>query len=86
MKYSLIVESRAKKDLEAFDQTIKRRIIKKLKYLMEQEDPIFHAKKLTDSNGGDYRWRIGHYRFVFDVENNVIKLLRIQHRKDVYKR
>ncbi len=86
MKYRLKIESRAQKDLQILDNITKKRIAKKLKYFIEQEDPVLFAKKLVNSKDGDYRWRIGNYRLVFDVDKNSIKLLRIQHRKDVYRK
>jgi len=85
MKYQLKIESRAKKDLQSLDPVIQRRIIKKLKFFLAQPDPLEYAKKLTDNICGDYRWRIGHYRAAFDVEEGVIKLLRVKHRREVYR-
>lgn len=85
MKYRLKIESRAKKDLESLDKVTQIRIIKKLKFFLAQDDALQYSKKLTDASGGDYRWRIGHYRVVFDVERKIIKILRVQHRREVYR-
>ncbi len=84
--YRLKIESRAKKDLQSLDDVTKRRIIKKLKFFLAQDNPLAFAKKLVDLEDGDYRWRIGHYRAVFDVRSKTIKLLRVQHRRDVYRK
>lgn len=86
MKYSLKIEGRAKKDLQSLDSVVQKRIVKKLKFFLEQPDPLQFAKRLIDTAGGDYRWRVGHYRLVFDVRGSVIMLLRVQHRKDVYRK
>lgn len=86
MGYSLKIESRAKKDLQSLDPIIQKRIAKKLKFFLTQPDPLLFAKKLIDASGGDYRWRIGHYRVIFDVNEDVVMLLRVQHRKDVYRK
>ena len=86
MHYNLKIESRAKKDLQSLDSVIQKRIAKKLKFFLEQPDPMQFSKSLFDTSGGDYRWRVGHYRLVFDVKGNVIMLLRVQHRKDVYRK
>jgi mRNA interferase RelE/StbE len=86
MKFVLKIESRARKDLQSLDRVAQKRVAKKLKFFLEQDDPIQYAKKLVDSKDGNYRWRIGNFRAVFDIEEgNIIKLLRVQHRKDVYK-
>lgn len=85
MKFQLKIEGRAKKDLQSLDRVVQKRIAKKLKFYIEQDDPLQYAKKLIDSKDGNYRWRIGNFRVVFDVGDNVVKLLRVQHRKDVYR-
>jgi len=85
MKFKLKIEGNAKKDLQSLDRVVQKRIAKKLKFYIEQDDPLQYAKKLVDSKDGNYRWRIGNFRVAFDVDDNFIKLLRVQHRKDVYR-
>lgn len=84
--YRLVIGSKASKDLQALDKADQRRIAKKLKFFLSAKDPLVYAKKLTDSAGGDYRWRIGYYRVIFDIEDQTIKLLRVQHRREVYRK
>ncbi len=84
MPYTLKIESQAKKDIKSLELTVQKRIVKKLKFFLEKPDPLMYAKKLVDSSGGDYRWRIGNYRLIFDLKDYEILLLRVQHRKDVY--
>lgn len=85
MNYRLEISGRAKKDIWALDPVVQKRIVSKLKFFLAQDDPVSFAKRLVNSKDGDYRWRIGHYRIVFDVDNNVILLLRVQHRGQIYK-
>ncbi|RJP62416.1 MAG: hypothetical protein C4539_18285 [Ignavibacteriales bacterium] len=47
--------------------------------------PYQHAKKLTDPVIGEYRFRIGDHRVIFDISGNNIIVLRIGHRKDIYR-
>lgn len=35
---------------------------------------------------GSYRFRIGDYRVVFDLEGDQIVILRVGHRREIYKR
>ena len=86
MSYRLEIESRAQKDIKALDVVAQRRIAKRLKFFVSQYDPLTYAKKLTDPIGGDYRWRVGPYRLIFDVQGKTIKLLRVQHRREVYRK
>jgi mRNA interferase RelE/StbE len=84
MVYKLEISDKAIKDLKKLDKVVQKRIVKKIKFFMNEADPLQFSKTLVNSKDGDYRWRIGNFRVVFDVDGNKIKLLRIQHRKDVY--
>ena len=84
MRYRLVYTRRAEKDIQGLDPDIKERLGKAL--LRYEEDPLKHAEKLTQSVLGSYRFRIGDYRFVFDLEGNEIVVLRVGHRREIYKR
>ena len=84
MSYDLVYTQRAIRDIEKLDPKIKKRIGKVL--LRYKEEPLRYAGKLTDSKLGTYRFRIGDYRIIFDIEDNEIVVLRIGHRKEIYKR
>ncbi len=49
------------------------------------EDPLSYAVKLKDSRLGTYRFRIGDYRVIFDIEDDEIVILRVGHRRDIYR-
>jgi mRNA interferase RelE/StbE len=77
----------AKRDLKRLGIINQKQILKKLKFFSEQPDPLKHAVKLTNfSRGGDYRFRVGQYRVVFDVAKDTLYILYIEHRRDVYRR
>jgi mRNA interferase RelE/StbE len=50
------------------------------------EDPLGYAKKMVDPSLGTYRFRIGDYRVIFDIEGEEIVILRVGHRKEIYRR
>ena len=84
MKYRLVYTQRAAKDIQGLEERIKRRIAKTLlRYL---EDPLKYAEKLTDSRLGSYRFRVGDYRIIFDLEESDISVLRVGHRKEIYRK
>lgn len=85
MRYRLEISGKAAKDIQSLDEVIQKRIARKLKFFLAQDDPLAFAKKLVNSKDGDYRWRVGHYRVIFDAKSNVILILRVQHRGQVYK-
>jgi len=84
VKYRLTYTERAIKDIRKLELKIKERIGKTL--LRYAGDPLKHAEKLTESSLGEYRFRIGDYRAIFDLEDDEIVILRVGHRRDIYKR
>ena len=66
MSYELVYTHRAEKDIKKLDPFTKKIISKSL--LKLKTNPIVYSEKLTDSKIGDYRFRIGDYRVIFDIE------------------
>jgi len=84
LKYRLAYTHRSYKDIQRLEEKVKQRIAKALeKY---REEPLKYASKLTDPVLGTYRFRIGDYRVVFDIEGEEIVVLRVGHRKDIYRK
>ena len=84
MKYRLVCTRRSEGDIKKLEPNTKDRIGKTL--LRYAEDPLRFAEKLSDPILGEYRFRIGDYRVVFDIEGNEIVVLRVGHRREIYKR
>jgi mRNA interferase RelE/StbE len=84
-RYQMVFSKTACKDIDKLDKLTKQRIAKKLEYFLGQDNTLSFAKQLIDSKLGTYRFRVGHYRVVFDIEGDTIEVLAIKHRKDVYK-
>ena len=84
MKYELVYTRRAIKDIDRLDHKVKNRIGKTL--LRYKVDPLRHAERLTDSSLGSYRFRVGDYRIVFDIEKDKIVVLRVGHRREIYRK
>ena len=83
MNYKMIFTNRAIKDLKKIDNKMKERIGNKLK--IYSENPLKFGKKLTDPKIGTYKFKIGDYRVIFDIDDNKIIVLRLGHRKNIYK-
>jgi len=75
----------AKKDLDKLSLDVKKRIIDKLSFFISQENPLIFAKPMVDNDFGQYRFRIGYYRAIFDLKKDQIIILVIGHRKDIYR-
>jgi len=83
MSFKLIYTKTAFNDIRKLDYIARKRIKKKIEEF--SNNPIIHAKKLVDSVIGEYRWRVGNYRIVFDIDKDKIIILRVGHRKEIYK-
>ena len=83
MNYTIIFTNRAIKDLKRVDNKTKKRIGNKLKIYSKY--PLKYGKKLTDPKIGTYKFKIGDYRVIFDIDDNKIIVLRLGHRKNIYK-
>jgi mRNA interferase RelE/StbE len=84
VKYTLIYTQRAQRDIARLDSKTKERIGKTL--LRYQEEPLQYAEKLSDPILGGYCFRVGDYRVIFDIEGNEIVVLRVGHRREIYRR
>lgn len=84
MKYLLVYTHRAIKDIDTLDTSVKQRIGKTLQRY--EQNPLAHAEPLKQFELGSYRFRIGDYRVVFDLKGPEIIVLRVGHRRDIYKR
>ncbi|OGG40283.1 hypothetical protein A2118_02265 [Candidatus Kaiserbacteria bacterium GWA2_50_9] len=73
------------KEFSKLHKKAQSQIKQKLDFYMSAQSPLDFAEHLTDFELGEYRFRIGDYRVAFDVENNTVKILKVGHRKDVYK-
>lgn len=49
-------------------------------------DPRAHGKGLTENRSGEWRYRVGDYRIIADIQDDrvVILILEIGHRRDIY--
>jgi len=87
LKYNVVFTEGAKKQLKKLDRHIASLIIgwieRNLQYC---ENPRIHGKGLTSNRSGQWRYRIGDYRLICEIqdENIIILVLEIGHRKSIY--
>lgn len=84
MSFNLVYTHRAFRDIRKLDQSARNRIGKAL--LRYQEDPLRYADRIIDKKLGSYRFRVGDYRVIFDLIGDDIIILRVGHRRDIYRR
>jgi len=78
----LILNKKAEKDLEKLPFKVAKKILIEINQLKHFPN-VRNVKKLTNFSP-TYRFRIGDYRVLFEVENEKIIIYRILHRKDAY--
>lgn len=83
MSYRIVFTKNAARDIKKLDKVTQKRLSTKLTAYSISPEAYF--RKLTDNKIGSYRWRIGKYRVVFDIVNKNIVILRVRHRKEVYR-
>jgi mRNA interferase RelE/StbE len=89
MAWNLELSPRAQQQLDKLDKTAARRIAK---FLYERvgrlNDPRQIGEPLQGSLIGLWRYRVGHYRIICTLEHDrlVVLVLRIGHRREIYKR
>jgi mRNA interferase RelE/StbE len=81
--------AKSKTFLKQLPSNTSSRIIDKIEFYNSTGNPLKYAKKLKKPKLGTYRFRIGSYRAIFDVDDKgnikILMILLISHRKDIYK-
>lgn len=87
MKYKVVVTDTAKKQLKKLDKFIAGMIIGWMKKNLEGcSDPRRHGKALTANHSGEWRYRVGDYRIIAEIQDDkiIILILTIGHRREIY--
>ncbi|MEK7173924.1 MAG: type II toxin-antitoxin system RelE/ParE family toxin [Patescibacteria group bacterium] len=75
---------KAAEQLEKLPRDIQKRIAKKMRFYATQDDPLQFAERLTEPREGEFRFRVGDYRIIFDVVHKKIFVLAIKKRDKAY--
>lgn len=85
MKYRVILAKSATKDIKKLVPPLQKRLQAKITFYSEQDNPLAFASPLKEPADAQYRFRVGNYRVLFDIEDDTIVILRVQHRREVYR-
>ena len=80
----IVYTQKAAKQFRDLPRQIQERIAGKMIFFSEQSDPIKFAKRLVDHKEGEYCFRIGDWRVIFDVTDDKIFVLKIAKRDKIY--
>ena len=87
MKYSVRYTEKAVKSLRKLDPYTRKLLLSWIeKNLVNCENPRLHGKGLTANRSGEWRYRIGDYRLLAEINDNTITILvlNIGHRREIY--
>ncbi len=87
MKYTVTFTKDALKQLKKMDKVTAALILGWIrKNLQGCDNPRVHGKGLTANRSGQWRYRVGDYRIIAEIQddNILILVLNIGHRRDVY--
>ena len=88
MIYQLVTTDKFDKSFKKLDRQTQK-IIKAWidKNLMQCTDPRIHGKGLTSNRSGQWRYRVGDYRILAEIQEErlVLVLIDIGHRSRIYK-
>lgn len=88
MKYKVLFTDRAKKQLKKLNKSISLFIINWIeKNISDCLDPRIYGKALVDNKRGQWRYRVGDYRLICEIQDNniIVLVLEVGHRKEVYR-
>ena len=77
----------ALKDLKKLDKYTRKLILAWIeKNLVNCSDPRMHGKGLVSNRSGQWRYRIGDYRIIADIQDNklIILIIGAGHRRNIY--
>ena len=88
MMYKVEFTDKAKKTLKKLDKKVAKLILAWIRKNLEGcTDPRQHGKSLTANRSGHWRYRVGDYRLIANIQDDkiVILILEIGHRRNIYK-
>ncbi len=87
MTWKIEFDSDVEKDLKKLGHTAQKRIIKFLKEkITPVQDPRIYGKALCGNLLGLWRYRVGDYRVISKIEDDVftVLIIKVGHRKEIY--
>ena len=88
MNWTIEIDEKAKDELLKLDREARKRIIKFIdERLLKLDDPRKLGESLKGNLSGFWRYRVGDYRLICDIEDSKVNILviGIGHRRNIYK-
>lgn len=84
MSYKLLIDDKVIKDMKKIDRHWQKRILDKIKTQLVSNP--YSGKKLVGNLSPYWRMRVGDYRILYAIEEEIVtvEVIRVRHRKEVY--
>ena len=87
MGYTVQLSDNAEKDLRKIDRYQAKIIVSWIEKNLEGcDDPRLHGKALVGNKKDFWRYRVGAYRIIADIQDKLVRIeiITVGHRRDVY--
>lgn len=87
MAWRIEIDKDVQREMKKLDKQVAKRITAKLREVSQLDDPRSMGKGLTGNLAGLWRYRVGDYRIICDIEDGVLLILVVDvaYRREVYK-
>ena len=87
MAWQIKINKNIQRELGKLDKQTAKRITSKLREISQLDNPRGMGKALIGNKAGFWRYRVGDYRIICDIEDEVLVILvvEVNHRSKVYK-
>jgi len=84
LRYTLKIDDKVIKDFKKIDKTWQKRILSKMKTTLIED--LYSGKKLVGNLSAFWRLRVGNYRIIYAIEEEIVtvEVVKVRHRKEVY--
>lgn len=87
MNYKIVYSNDFKKIFKKLDPSVQRLVATWIKHNLENtENPRIHGKALVGDKKGFWRYRIGDYRLIVEINDDILTVVVVTfgHRKNIY--
>ena len=86
MSWTIEFDKYSLKQLKKLDKPIAKRIVDYMEEVSRLDDPTSRGKGLTDNFAGLWRYRVGDYRVICDIQKEIVTVFVIEvgHRSEIY--
>jgi mRNA interferase RelE/StbE len=84
--YSLYIEPQTVNELTNLDGNTFKQVVKKILWLAQNARDLKHEAIQGDEWRDKYKWRVGNYRIIYELDQNkaILTIIRVGHRSTVY--